>query len=376
MTDELGLGKAHGVVHRKTSRVKTLIDIDYWPKQSIPYGTFQFGGSHAIQMRYYSNSFAESFFSFNVDSNGDQLPTGWTITYPTVTDSVVVNDLKTKASELKADAVLNIVEANSTWQSLKQLAQCIPKMKENWKRLTKRNLLVTASSNYLAWKFGVSPIISDLTNIARFAPRMEKDYEKFVSGGRSRYSALYEGTASFYRPDTVAVINGVAVYTHKYSGFQYTIPPQLRYVLVTRPVNNVYLTDTFRKLSYIMTRFSSSPANLIWERIPFSFIADWFVDVRGSLDKIDGLLGHEPFKVLSLTRSKAYKFQNSMHFTQRNICTGTVQWSGLQAQSIDEHYERSVLSQGPKISWRPRFGKSQAGISAALIAQRLAASNR
>jgi hypothetical protein len=36
------------------------------------------------------------------------------------------------------------------------------------------------------------------------------------------------------------------------------------------------------------------------------------------------------------------------------------------------HYDRSIATMGPlKVTWKPRFGKNQAGISAALISQAL-----
>jgi hypothetical protein len=121
-----------------------------------------------------------------------------------------------------------------------------------------------------------------------------------------------------------------------------------------------------------MRRFATSPASLAWELVPFSFVLDWFVDLRGTLQALDKLVGFSPYKVSSFTRSYSYELQSDYYLETYSPCNGSLLQRLRQCSASYRHYERSAgVSNSALPSWNPRFGKNQAGISAALIAQQL-----
>jgi hypothetical protein len=133
------------------------------------------------------------------------------------------------------------------------------------------------------------------------------------------------------------------------------------------------MTSFFSKADLFMSRFATSPARLAWEKIPFSFVLDWFVDLKGTLDALDKVVGVEPYQVISFTRSFTYKLATDVFYTRRSPCNGGTYFDRSLGSCDFSHYERiPVSTQQSLLRWSPHFGKNQAAISAALIAQQLA----
>jgi hypothetical protein len=149
--------------------------------------------------------------------------------------------------------------------------------------------------------------------------------------------------------------------------------PEVRYVLVVKPNVTPFMTSFFTKADLFMSRFATSPARLAWEKIPFSFVVDWFVDLKGSLDALDKVVKAEPYQVISFTRSFTYKLATDIFYTRRSPCDGSIFFDRSLGSGEFSHYERiPVTAQQSLLRWSPHFGKNQAAISAALIAQQLA----
>jgi hypothetical protein len=300
-------------------------------------------------------------------------PKGWSVAWPTVNDNIAVNDLFDKAKALKADVLLNIAEANQMWPAIQSLATCIPEMAYQWGRI--RKVLATASGSFLAWKFGISPIISDLESIQKFAPDLNRQIQRFSKGEANRYTRVFTGTCQ-YVVDTSfnGTVNGVKTWLREATA-RAILPPTTRYVLVVEPAVR-YKTEVFNTLATCIERFSSSPASFAWEKVPWSFVADWFVDLRGPLRAIDEMIGHSPYKIISLTKSQSYRLATTGTLKWTNPCTSATMLSLNTGVTEYSHYERSLLSPSASPEWKVRFGKNQAAISAALITQKLSAIRR
>jgi hypothetical protein len=133
------------------------------------------------------------------------------------------------------------------------------------------------------------------------------------------------------------------------------------------------MTDFFTKADLFMSRFATSPARLAWEKIPFSFVLDWFVDLKGVLDSLDKLVGIEPYKIMSFTRSFSYQLATDVAITRKSPCNSSILFDRSLGSCTFSHYERiPVAPDRFSVRWQPHFGKNQAAISAALIAQQLA----
>jgi hypothetical protein len=97
------------------------------------------------------------------------------------------------------------------------------------------------------------------------------------------------------------------------------------------------------------------------------------VDLRGLARSIDKLLGFEPYKVISFSRSLSYEVAADVFRTHKSPCDGTSTTFTSRCGELEwKYYERSMANQSGNFPrWLPRFGKNQAGISAALIMQQL-----
>lgn len=226
-----------------------------------------------------------------------------------------------------------------------------------------------ASGAYLAWKFGIAPIIQDAVRVHKSLRTLKEEYTRHVQGATLRTVAFYRPEVAFDGSDRVRYsLNGhpASVVYHQYRSIT---APIVRYVLITRPKRQ-YKTELFKKLDFALSRFATSPATLAWELVPFSFMLDWLVDLRGVARAVDDLIGFDPVDIVSFTRSYGYHVSTETYHSYMNSCDGVPLFRRPLARVEYKHYERSLVSTGgspPRV--RPRLGKSQAAITAALIGQ-------
>jgi hypothetical protein len=147
--------------------------------------------------------------------------------------------------------------------------------------------------------------------------------------------------------------------------------PSVRYVLVVKPVVK-YRSQIFSAIDAFLSRFATSPASLAWEKVPFSFVVDWFVDLRGVMRTLDTAVGFEPYQVISFTRSLNYTLETSRFWETYSPCSGGALFNVRVGTAVYRNYERSIVSLGANApTWKPRLGKNQMAILAALITQQL-----
>jgi hypothetical protein len=375
ISDELGKGTSHPVIHRKkiTKRGQPPVDLKYGVSLGgSNYALETVAGQGNFDYPNFQSTF-DAYANWDVSSN-TSVPPGWTIDLSAIDENVLKQDVIEKAKALRADALLNIVEANQFLPSLKSMAACLPKMRRQWDSIRKvlrysREAGLNASGAYLAWKFGISPILSDLTSIYNYGPIIGRDMQRHADGQLERYSAVARGKWSF---DNTPIIGGLVngYPSHRYDPQGGTLSnPTVRYVLVVKPKHK-WRSDLFKQLDFLCARFSSSPAELAWEKIPFSFVLDWFVDMRGVLNEVNTALGYSPWEVKSFTRSYSYHCWQSRPFNRFSPCGG-VALPGFDVGSVEcKHYERTLVSGlGSSLTWRPRFKESQLKVTLALIAQ-------
>lgn len=175
------------------------------------------------------------------------------------------NDVLERARGLKADTALNIIESSQIWPSIRSLATSLPEMAKNWKSI--RKVIRTASGSYLAWKFGISPILDDVVSIVKYADRLKRDLKRYNEGRRQRVSRTANLPFKFDNtPSTDGVYNGITWGQRTFVGTVLQAPI-VRYVLVVEPRA---ADECLRALDFVTSRFSSSPASLAWELVPFS----------------------------------------------------------------------------------------------------------
>jgi len=371
MTDDTGRGKANGVIHR-------IHEFDITSDQgSAEFATTATDGSNAVYRSNYPNAWFDSSnkvlydtrYAWDVDNNLS-VPPYWTIDSSALNEDKLKEDILERAAQLKADVLLNIVEANQIWPTIQSLARSIPEMGRNWLYL--RKAIKTASGAFLAWKFGVAPILQDTMSILRYLPRLTSDLRRRANGDSTRFGTVVQLPVSF--ADGVfftGTQNGYPVSRYSQQGRLGKSPPTVRYVLVVKPKVK-YSQDIFRMADLCMARFATSPTQLAWELVPFSFVLDWFVDLRGLCRVIDKSIGSSPYEIVSFTRSYSYGLGTDAFTETLSPCDGSSLQSWRSCSMDYSHYERIPVSQsGTLPRWIPQSGKNHAAISAALIGQML-----
>lgn len=368
MVDNTGKAPSHPCYHRtKNVSIDASTRKLIAPRVDGPGGRVEYTGLDPVWVP--SNAlWLSSLSNWDVRSRSGELPSRWSVSSGfTLNEDGMKNDVLQRARGLKADVALNIIESSQIWPSLRSLATSLPNMARHWKDL--RKVIRTASGSYLAWKFGVSPILQDMVAIHKYAGRMSRDLKKYTEGARQRISRSAAVPFVFDKtPVTDGFWGSIPWGQRTYVGGVLS-EPVVRYVLVVEPRATNRAT---RSLDFVTSRFSSSPASLAWELVPFSFVMDWFVDIRGALRELDNVLGGTPYNIVSFTRSFSYQLYAGATHTYRNTCDGSVISQSDCGQVRYNHYERIPVSTSTSGAiWKPRFGKNQAAISAALIAQQL-----
>jgi hypothetical protein len=400
ITDSLGKGSSHKVVHRKNFQlISGFSDVNDYLWAAIK------GGKHGLTRDVGAGPSWYDFAKFGVDyfatfdtSSDISMPRHWSMNTSSFNEAQLKAGVLEKARQLKADVLLDIVEGNQIWPSIKSLVLTLPalakivsknttlhsvneaskllpriavKQVPLWNKV--RPLMKTASGSFLAWKFGVAPLLSDFEAIHSYMPKLVNDVKRHAANDAKRFSSHAIASCSFDDSETApTVINGYTVAVWMTQG-RIVQQPEVRYVLVVKPNVTPFMTSFFTKADLFMSRFATSPARLAWEKIPFSFVVDWFVDLKGSLDALDKVVKAEPYQVISFTRSFTYKLATDIFYTRRSPCDGSIFFDRSLGSGEFSHYERiPVTAQQSLLRWSPHFGKNQAAISAALIAQQLA----
>lgn len=297
----------------------------------------------------------------------NEYPTGWAVDSSNINITSLINDVLEKAESLKADVLLNLAESQQVVPSVVSVANTLDVLNKDWK--VARKALKALPGSYLAYKFGLAPILNDMDSIFNLWPKMDADFKRFANGDRFRYSSVVKPDISFpVQSIDARTSNGYVV--DRYRRYPLLRKNEWRCVVVVEP-NVKYLSEFFKKSAYVMSRFATSPSKLAWELTPFSFIADWFVDIRASLSALDRAIGFSPYRVVSLTLSKKFDGEVSCVREHYSPCNGTSIDNFVVGSVRSTMYTRSNVSQGFWPTWNPRYGKNQIGVTAALILQKL-----
>jgi hypothetical protein len=234
-----------------------------------------------------------------------------------------------------------------------------------------------AASVHLGWSFGFAPLISDLKKIARAIPQIRGKLRELARKGTLPYTVTrssvgefsFNATAagSYYNPET----NADAGFTHWYEKFTPVQKPT-RLVGVRGIRRTEYNTTTFQELDYLFSRFiATTPSSLAWEKIPFSFVIDWFVDVSGIVRKLDETLGFDSKKILRCWSSETYHCYIGAIARSNGYEKNSVAGQVVMQTELKEYY-RNPLEPTSLVVSQDRFGKKQAVISASLLYQKVA----
>jgi hypothetical protein len=247
MTDSLGKGSSHACTHR-IYRYSTNSGLT-----AVVYGTTTSGQncvqSYNLPLAWYENNDGiRSYHGWSADSN-TSVPPFWTLSLPG-NENILKEDVIERARQLKADALLNYAEANQLLPAVSTLASNIPVMERRWwnmqqwvrrqpgwRKLTwdqrtdkvVGSLAVRYSNVYLAWKFGLAPLLSDIHNVYRYLPQVQREVKRHANQEAQRFSRVAEVPAAFTNGDyQTSMQNGFTTVRYSHIGKTIESSPQIR----------------------------------------------------------------------------------------------------------------------------------------------------
>lgn len=130
------------------------------------------------------------------------------------------------------------------------------------------------ANDYLAWKYGIKPLIGDLQGAAEHLAEYISRLAPFKSNGHAK--SFFTKTSSEILADgTEVTVIRTAHIRVKY-GTSYRVPFE-----ITRQAASLGFTN---------------PENTLWELLPFSFVVDWFLPIGDFLQSLSALDGLEPIE--------------------------------------------------------------------------------
>jgi hypothetical protein len=302
-------------------------------------------------------------------------PEGWVDTivvdWPKCNDSMYVQNLYTLARRPVVEGMVNLVEADQIPDSFRGLANVLPleRTAYAWKGFQKalkglRRASRRFASAYLAYQFGIAPLLSDLKKSKNYLDKIANDFRRFATDSNQHKSIVLSAPMPWS-----AVTSGSGTVTR--TQLRVTFPAQQRYTLTYRYKR--FLADTFvDKVQFLALKLGFTDlAEIAWELIPYSFIVDWFVDTSGLLQLIDDSLGLDPIQTISITKSRKWQGEIDVFRDVYGYGTGNLKVAGRKATTSYSYYERWPLGRSNYVGPSNRFGNKQMLLTLALARQRL-----
>jgi hypothetical protein len=209
------------------------------------------------------------------------------------------------------------------------------------------NLLKTGANGWLSYEFGIKPLVGDLETLLNLSASVKARLEYL----RSRYkkpTKLGYHAKDFWKPSS-SVVNVQYtsymrhVFTLKSYSTEYRAGGRLFHTLE-------YLDETLgRVIAYLGALGLNNPLKVIWNRIPYSFVVDWVVDISsllsyvGTLQDVSGNWKlsrlHSSVKTSAKIEVQQVNLPSSLATPMSPITLGTVdvvtyqRWLGLPVTS-------------------------------------------
>lgn len=209
----------------------------------------------AIQVKAATTSYRTDIFNISSDIPGIQSFLLSPVSDPSERMKVM-SDTVSKVA-LDFDALTTLAESKETLTLIINLIKGILKPLSTLAKLardTRRNPLKEGSSAWLTYRYGIMPVIYTIEDLIKLLKQAGFMYQTFRS---EESSDLKFPQRDMSVPHIFNV--GVASLTYRGTG-------------------KVMYDSQFMRLA---ARTSVNPVATVWELVPYSFVADWFIDVSG-----------------------------------------------------------------------------------------------
>jgi len=198
--------------------------------------------------------------------------------------------LKRHYARLKNQKVDLFTELSQGMQAVNMIANIAKRIAKSVLHIKKGNLVAACAilfptskkevaNDYLAWKYGIKPLVSDLKGAAEHLAEYISRMAPVKSNGHATGMWRKVETLPYSGNSHATVLRRVKIRV-KY-GSTFTVPFEL-----SRQAAQLGFTN---------------PTNVAWELVPFSFVVDWFLpigDWLSSLSSLDGLVIKESYRTV------------------------------------------------------------------------------
>jgi hypothetical protein len=286
---------------------------------------------------------------------------GVVASYPKDLSSQMADTRNAFFSLNEVDNLVNAVEAPELPASLKSLYATTRKP-------SVRNALRMVSNGYLAYSFGIAPLLSDMRKVTSSLKTFKSKMNRAISQGGKEEFVSTSLTGSYSHSYSQPEVNDPLVCSLSSEN------PPCRTITIKGVRRHKYASANLNKLNYALSRFGvTGPATYLWERTKFSFVLDWFVDLREVTNRIDNLLTGGTKRITGVCVSE--KGTSKLSWKHRDVpyAINDAYKDAVVCSQVVHRYTREIPSVEP--SWfqlSGRFGKKQLSLMAALIHQSVA----
>jgi hypothetical protein len=211
------------------------------------------------------------------------------------------SNLARKKVDLAVALAEGLKTINSIASAATRIANAVLSLKKGNVAAAFRKLFPTSpkevANDYLAWKYGLKPLMSDLSGASEHLAEFVLRTAPFKSNGHAKNR--------FEKSETVVLGSSSPIGT---SGV----------FTVRKATIRVKFGSSFSFSSQLKRQAASlgftNPANVAWELLPFSFVADWFLpigDFLSNLSSLHGLVLKESYKTVFIREEiDRYTFLN------------------------------------------------------------------
>jgi len=227
--------------------------------------------------------------------------------------------------------------------------------------------------SWLYYVFGIAPGLKDLKATDQFVQNFKNGFERYMRNLRKRYVIHVKSYGNFDSLHSLPTHVG-PIGNSSYELGAKIMPTMIptRIVTVAGKRFHKYYNDYFNRWQYVLDKLGSNgPLSMAWEKLPFSFVVDWFVDLHavmnfadaaltsGQSEHIDDVGWSEKWSCIV----PAYRNQYSTYITSQD--------GQVVAQNEFQYYHREAvdLKQFQLVGLSGKFGKRQAATAAALLHQ-------
>lgn len=279
------------------------------------------------------------------------------------------------------DTMLNVIEAPEFITGLKSLHRNVQAPSISTARAQKllklRKGVKFLSGGFLYYTFGIAPLLSDIRKLGKATLTYSKRLKQAANSAGTDVSVHGQCPGTFV--DTLIDSRGVSLpvgYGAPRDGSVFHVKIQNltspQKVCTIRGIrSHKYLTPFFQELDYLGDRFGSvGPASFAWERIPFSFVVDWFVDASDVFNRLDNFLTGSRKMIKDACLSEKWgcvagavkhPYSNSDSSNQDGVQT--------VANELHYYHRKPISVNNITVARNSRFGKWQIAESAALLGQ-------